>query len=60
MAGGVPNLKFNRGLPVNFHNESPEFNTDCDLMVILKYPLRERLHEAALADTRVTYDNNFK
>ncbi len=57
LASGVPNLQFDRRLPINFHYKCSKFDADSDLMIILEDPLSERLHETALAHTWIA-DND--
>ena len=56
---GVPDLQFD-DLVVYSEAEGAEFDTDRNLMLSLELIIHNPLHEARLANARITYDDKFE
>ena len=60
LAGCVPDLQLDNLAPVYFQTERPEFDTDSDLMLNLELVVHDSLHEATLADTGISNNDQLE
>ncbi len=60
LAGCVPDLQLDYLAPVYFQPERPEFDTDSDLMLDLELVVHDSLHEATLADTGISNNDQLE
>ena len=56
---GIPDLELDNFV-VNFEAIGAEFDSNCNLMLLLELVVHDSLHEAGFADTRISNDDKLE